>query len=165
MRLFVTILLAVVATCSSQQHQQVDPAYLRQYYSQIAAQTGAEGSQRAAPIYESQEQPEYLQQSAPLKNVSWMKFHPLLIGWRVDRCKESHCNLMNNSTVPKTTASTTSLRPRASTASSQTVSITATTGNFRLKSVKSCYKESLISDCEVNFLLNMTLCGLNTSIA
>lgn len=67
MRLFVTLLLAFVATCSAQQHQQVEPAYLRQYY---AEQAGAEASQRAAPIYESQEQPEYLQQAAQLKNVS-----------------------------------------------------------------------------------------------
>lgn len=76
MRLFVTILFAVVASCSAQQqHQQVDPAYLRQYYAQ---QNGAEEAQRAAPIYESQEQPEYLQQA---KGVSWRIFSPLsLIG-------------------------------------------------------------------------------------
>lgn len=71
MRLFVTIMFAVVAATSAQQHQQLDPAYLRQYYAQLSQQGGAQGQQRAAaPIYESQEQPQYLQQAAQLKNVS-----------------------------------------------------------------------------------------------
>lgn len=71
MRSFVTIMFAVVAATSAQQLQQLDPAYLRQYYAQIAQQGGAQGQQRAAaPIFETQEQPQYLQQSQQLKNVS-----------------------------------------------------------------------------------------------
>lgn len=71
MRMFVTIFFAVVSVATAQQHQQLDPAYLRQYYSQIAQQAGAQGAARAAtPIFEQQEQPQYLQQGAPLKNVS-----------------------------------------------------------------------------------------------
>lgn len=73
MRMFVTILFAVASVATAQQHQQLDPAYLRQYYSQIAQQAGAQGSHNAraaTPIYEQQEQPQYVQQSAPLKNVS-----------------------------------------------------------------------------------------------
>lgn len=73
MRLFVTILFAVVSVSTAQHQQEVDPAYLRQYYAQIAQQSGAE--QRAAPIYEQQEQPQYQQQAAPLRNVSY--FPPL----------------------------------------------------------------------------------------
>ena len=72
MRLFVTILFAVVSVTSAQQHQQqLDPAYLRQYYAQIAQQAGAQGAHRVeTPIYETQEQPQYVQQGAALKNVS-----------------------------------------------------------------------------------------------
>ena len=75
MRMFVTILFAVASVATAQQHQQLDPAYLRQYYSQIAQQAGAQGSHNVAraatPIYEQQDQPQYQQQqSAPLKNVS-----------------------------------------------------------------------------------------------
>lgn len=71
--MFVTILFAVASVATAQQHQQLDPAYLRQYYSQIAQQSGAQqGGRAATPIYEErQEQPQYVQQqSAPLKNVS-----------------------------------------------------------------------------------------------
>lgn len=65
-------MFAVVAATSAQQLQQLDPAYLRQYYAQIAQQGGAQGQQQraAAPIFEQQEQPQYLQQSQQLKNVS-----------------------------------------------------------------------------------------------
>lgn len=71
MRFFVTIMFAVLAATTAQQHQQLDPAYLRQYYAQIAQQGGAQGQPRpAAPIFEQQEQPQYLQQGAQLKNVS-----------------------------------------------------------------------------------------------
>lgn len=69
MRLFVTFLFATVAvtTAQHQQQQQVDPAYLRQYYAQQQA-----GAPRETPIYEAQEQPQpqYVQQGGPLKNVS-----------------------------------------------------------------------------------------------
>jgi hypothetical protein len=75
MRLFVTILIAV-ATAHAQQTQ-VDPAYLRQYYQQLAQQNGGVGvgSPRAsAPIYEQQEQPQqqqqqYVPQPQPVRNV------------------------------------------------------------------------------------------------
>lgn len=78
MRLFVSFLFAVVAVTSAQhqQQQQVDPAYLRQYYAQ-QQQAGAQGGQRATPIYEAQEQPQYAQQGGPLKSVSLI-FSPLL---------------------------------------------------------------------------------------
>lgn len=71
MRLFVTILFAVLSasTAQHQQQQEVDPAYLRQYYAQIAQQAGAQVPQKATPIYEAQDQPQY-QQGAPLRNVS-----------------------------------------------------------------------------------------------
>jgi hypothetical protein len=68
MRLFLTIFFAIASVSSAQQHQQVDPALLRQYYAQLAEQTGAQQS-RAAPIYESQDQPQYAPQQQ-LKNVS-----------------------------------------------------------------------------------------------
>jgi hypothetical protein len=60
MRLFVSIVLLTVVSLSSArprpQQGQVDPAYLRQYYQNIASQQG-QGAQRAAtPIYEQQEQ-------------------------------------------------------------------------------------------------------------
>lgn len=80
MRLFVTILFAVVSmtSCSAQQQQQeVDPAYLRQYYAQIAQQAGAQVPQKATPIFEAQDQPQYQQQASPLRNVSSF-FHPSL---------------------------------------------------------------------------------------
>lgn len=85
MRLFVTIFLAVVSVSTAQHQQEVDPAYLRQYYAQIAQQSGAE--QRAAPIYEQQEQPQYHQQAAPLRNVS--NFQPLLKLHKRVGCGES----------------------------------------------------------------------------
>lgn len=72
MRLFVTILIAVVSATSAQhqqQQQEIDPAYLRQYYSQIAQQAGAQAPQKATPIYEAQDQPQY-QQAAPVRSVS-----------------------------------------------------------------------------------------------
>lgn len=77
MRMFATIFFAIVSVATAQQHQQLDPAYLRQYYSQVAQQAGAQGAARAAtPIFEQQDQPQYLQQqqqqSAPLKNVSFL---------------------------------------------------------------------------------------------
>lgn len=69
MNMFVTILLVAVATVSAQ--QQVDPAYLRQYYSQVAQQ-GQHGPQRAAtPIFEAQDQSQQYQAApAPKHNVS-----------------------------------------------------------------------------------------------
>lgn len=72
MRLFVTILIAVVSATSAQHQsqQEVDPAYLRQYYAQIAQQAGAQVPQKSTPIYEAQDQPQYQQQAAPLRNVS-----------------------------------------------------------------------------------------------
>lgn len=72
MRLFVTILIAV-ASARAQQGQ-IDPAYLRQYYQQLAQQNGGVGQARAsAPIYESQEQqaPQQFvpqQQPQPIRN-------------------------------------------------------------------------------------------------
>lgn len=78
MRLFVTVLFAVVSVASAQQHQ-LDPAYLRQYYQQLAHQGGEQ--RPSAPIYETQEQPQYVQQqSAPLKNVSVKVF--FIVMWR-----------------------------------------------------------------------------------
>lgn len=89
MRLFVTIMFAVVSVSSAQQHQQLDPAYLRQYYSQLAQQGGSQGAPReATPIFEQQEQPQYVQQSAPLKNVSLDQFSiPFREGWNV-KCRK-----------------------------------------------------------------------------
>lgn len=79
MRVFVTILIAV-ATVHAQQQQQIDPAYLRQYYHQLAQQNGGigiSGSPRSAPIFEPQEQqaPQQFapQPPAPLRNVSLKK--------------------------------------------------------------------------------------------
>jgi hypothetical protein len=56
MRFFVLTVCLTLTTLSSArpQHKQVDPAYLRQYYAQIA-QGAAQGAQAAAPIYEQQE--------------------------------------------------------------------------------------------------------------
>lgn len=56
MRFFVTFLIAVASVHAQQ--QQIDPAYLRQYYHQLAQQNGGVGVQgaRAAPIFEQQEQ-------------------------------------------------------------------------------------------------------------
>lgn len=54
MRLFVTILFAIASVTTAQQ-QQLDPAYLRQYYAQLAAQ-GQQGQRAATPIFEPQEQ-------------------------------------------------------------------------------------------------------------
>jgi hypothetical protein len=72
MRLFVTILFAVVSVTTAQQ-QQLDPAYLRQYYSQLAQQ--GQGSQQqtraAAPIFEQQEPQQFAPQ--PARNV--IKFY------------------------------------------------------------------------------------------
>lgn len=71
MNMFVTILLVAVASVSAQHQQQVDPAYLRQYYSQVAQQGQQHGPQRAAtPIFEAQDQPQHYQQAAPKQNVS-----------------------------------------------------------------------------------------------
>lgn len=55
MRLFLGLVaLCVTATVvvGYPQSQSVDPAYLRQYYAHLA-QANREGSQEAAPIYES----------------------------------------------------------------------------------------------------------------
>lgn len=82
MRLFVSVaMLALVSLTSAyprarpQQHQPVDPAYLRQYYAQIAQQGGQRPA--ATPIFEqgAQEsaQPQY-QQQGPLKNVRFYDF-------------------------------------------------------------------------------------------
>lgn len=136
MRLFVTIMFAVVSVSTAQQHQQLDPAYLRQYYAQIGQQGGAQPAQRAAtPIFE--EQPQYLQQAAPLKNVSSISFRFILfmhfMRWRV-AVMSSNCNLVKSRTVPKTgSAANTSLRARAAAAPSKTIPATAATatGNNR----------------------------------
>lgn len=72
MRLFVAVLFAIVSVTTAQQ-QQIDPAYLRQYYSQLAQQGGSQGSPRAAaPIFEQQEQqqPQQFQPAQPARNVS-----------------------------------------------------------------------------------------------
>jgi hypothetical protein len=69
MRSIVTILIAIATVASAQ--QQLDPAYLRQYYQQVAQQAGAQGAARqATPIYESQDQAQYVPQGQQLKNVS-----------------------------------------------------------------------------------------------
>lgn len=55
MRAFVIIIsLAIIGhfNVAGQQHQQIDPAYLRQYYQQLQQQTGAAGGGDATPIYE-----------------------------------------------------------------------------------------------------------------
>lgn len=71
MHFFVTVaVLAVVSLSSARpQQQQLDPAYLRQYYAQIGQQTGAQGAPRSAtPIFESAEPQQQYQQQG-LKNV------------------------------------------------------------------------------------------------
>jgi hypothetical protein len=74
MRLFVSILFAVISVVSAQhQQQQLDPAYLRQYYAQLAQKGGAQGAPRsAAPIFEpAQEQQQGpIQFSPQSRNVS-----------------------------------------------------------------------------------------------
>lgn len=78
MRLFVSVLFAIVSVSTAQQ-QQVDPAYLRQYYAQLAQQGGAQGSPRAAvPIFEQQEQqqPQQFQPAQSARQVS-LKFSRL----------------------------------------------------------------------------------------
>ncbi|CAO1308725.1 unnamed protein product [Diamesa hyperborea] len=70
MHFFVTVaVLAVVSLSSARpQQQQLDPAYLRQYYAQIGQQTGAQGAPRSAtPIFESAEPQQQYQQQG-LKN-------------------------------------------------------------------------------------------------
>lgn len=74
MRFFVTFLIATVASVHAQQ-QQIDPAYLRQYYHQLSQQNGGVGvsgqNPRSAPIFEPQEQqaPQQFVQQAPARNV------------------------------------------------------------------------------------------------
>lgn len=96
MRLFVTIFFAVVSVSTAQHQQEVDPAYLRQYYAQIAQQSGAE-QRGAAPIYEQQEQPQYHQQAAPLRNVSYFpplfELHKRVVCWE----SRSHRDFSRNS--------------------------------------------------------------------
>lgn len=80
MRLFVTILFAIASVHAQQ--QQIDPAYLRQYYHQLSQQNGGVGiggqhqQQRAAPIFEPQEQqaPQQFvpQAQAPARNVRFI---------------------------------------------------------------------------------------------
>jgi len=66
MNVFVTILLVAVAAVSAQHQQQLDPAYLRQYYAQ-AAQQGA--PRASAPIFEPAEQQQHYQAApAPKHN-------------------------------------------------------------------------------------------------
>jgi hypothetical protein len=70
MRLFVAALFAIVSVTTAQQ-QQIDPAYLRQYYAQLGQQGGSQGSPRAAtPIFEQQEQqqPQQFQPAQPARN-------------------------------------------------------------------------------------------------
>lgn len=122
MRLFVTILFAVVSVSTAQHQQEVDPAYLRQYYAQIAQQAGAE--QRAAPIYEQQEQPQYHQQAAPLRNVSY--FPPLLNCTKGLAVEKTDLTVISPKTVPEAGRSTAaSLR---ATTSASTTPISAWTG-------------------------------------
>lgn len=78
MRLFVAIFFAVVSVSSAlpqHQHQQVDPAYLRQYYQQLAQQ---QGGAKATPIYETQEQqyeqPKAVSLVSPLTRVATFFF-------------------------------------------------------------------------------------------
>ena len=75
MHFFVTVAVLAVVSLSSarpQQQQQLDPAYLRQYYAQIGQQNGAQGAPRSAtPIFESAEPQQQYQQQG-LKNVRLM---------------------------------------------------------------------------------------------
>lgn len=75
MHFFVTVaVLAVVSLSSARpQQQQLDPAYLRQYYAQIGQQTGAQGARSATPIFESAEPQQQYQQQG-LKNVRIKSF-------------------------------------------------------------------------------------------
>lgn len=140
MRLFVAVIFAVVSVSSAQHQQQVDPAFLRQYYSQIAQEGGAQAPQaRAAPIYESQEQPQYLQQQhqqqGPLKNVSLNIYvHPFQLNVEIGglNCVGNvRITVIQLQTVSKTrtTSTATSLRPRATTPA-KTISATTSTGNY-----------------------------------
>ncbi|KAG5678491.1 hypothetical protein PVAND_008159 [Polypedilum vanderplanki] len=64
MRLFVTILFTIVSVTTAQQ-QQLDPAYLRQYYSQLAQQgQSPQQGRAAAPIFEQQEPQQFAPQPA-----------------------------------------------------------------------------------------------------
>lgn len=73
MHFFVTVAVLAVVSLSSarpqQQQQQLDPAYLRQYYAQIGQQSGAQGARSATPIFESAEPQQQYQQQQGLKNV------------------------------------------------------------------------------------------------
>lgn len=68
MRLFVSIVLLSVVSSSWAQGQ-VDPAYLRQYYSALQQQGGQ--PRQAAPIYEQQEPAPRFTQPAQAVSVVW----------------------------------------------------------------------------------------------
>lgn len=135
MRLFVTILFAVVSVSSAQhQHQQVDPAYLRQYYQQLAQQ-GQQGA-KATPIYETHEQQQYEQPKtvsfSPLprsrltpRSISRSKFG----GLKPFFVPRSNPSASFPLTVPATSpAPAASIRARA-TASAKTIPASGTAGN------------------------------------
>lgn len=150
--MFVAIFFAVVSVTSAQHQQEIDPAYLRQYY----AQQQAGGAPRATPIFEQQEQPQqYVQQAAPVRSVSWDDFTPFrLRNWRVVS-EEQIVITKPFWTVPKTSRAATaaSLLARTSTASE---TIPTWTGKKHLVIVANCaWRKSKIS----NFLVNMTLSG------
>ncbi|TMW52184.1 hypothetical protein DOY81_002743 [Sarcophaga bullata] len=68
MRSFVIIFsLALIGQTAvyGQQHQQIDPAYLRQYYQQLQQQTGAAQQGDATPIYEQNSEPTQQQYVSP----------------------------------------------------------------------------------------------------
>ena len=68
MRSFVIIFsLALIGQMAvyGQQHQQIDPAYLRQYYQQLQQQTGAAQQGDATPIYEQNSEPTQQQYVSP----------------------------------------------------------------------------------------------------
>ncbi|KAM7357084.1 cuticular protein 66D isoform 1-T1 [Cochliomyia hominivorax] len=94
MRSFVIIFsLALIGhtttAVSGQQHQQIDPAYLRQYYQQLQQQTGAAPSGDATPIYEQnseQTQQQYVQPGQQLRvkdNVQeQIQYQPQQVAYR-----------------------------------------------------------------------------------
>ncbi|XP_023298212.2 activating signal cointegrator 1 complex subunit 2 homolog isoform X2 [Lucilia cuprina] len=90
MRSFVIIFsLALIGHSLGQQHQQIDPAYLRQYYQQLQQQTGAAPSNDATPIYEQnseQTQQQYVSPGQQLRvkdNVQeQIQYQPQQVAYR-----------------------------------------------------------------------------------
>lgn len=69
-----TALLPIIIAITSaypQHQQQIDPAYLQQYYQQVAQAAGAARSPGATPIYEqdnaANQQPQYITQGQQLR--------------------------------------------------------------------------------------------------